>query len=940
MGIDSGDALLERGPDLDLARGLIGRALGGDGAVLALEAPAGTGKTTLLGAACELAVADGMQVLSAAGNELERDLGFGHVRRLLRPAVAGPGDPLLRGPAALAGPVLGLAGEDVAADPSAASLHGLHSLVAALAERAPLLLALDDAHWSDEATLRFAAYLARRAVGLPLLLVVSLRPDEPGRDPVLDALLHEPGVVRHGIRPLSREGTAILVGRRLGAAAPDGLADACHEVTGGNPFLLGELLSMVAGHDVDLAHAGPEVVRDLGPQAVARSALVRLARLPPAAGELARAAAIFPEGAALRHVAALAGLDAGTAAETADLLAESGILRPDRPIAFVHPLVRTSIYQELRTGARGHAHARAARLLLAEDAPAQAVAGHLLHAEPAADPAFTGALREAAQEAMRAGAPEAAVRYLRRALEEPPRRDVRGHVLHELGEAALLHGDADAVRWLREAAAAHTDERDAARSWLEAGRGLATAGRNRDAVRVIDRAIELVGDEDRELALRYEAELLWIAWQHPELKGICDERLARLPELEGATLGEQLLLCLQAGQAMERSEPHERALELARRAFADGALVAGGHRTAPMASFALSVLIATDQLEDALAVTEGSLAVMRRQGASYGIPMHHATAAEIARIQGRLADAEAEALLALETAEAQGPGHIGIEYARGQLADTLLAQGRPDDALAACDGVEPGEWTNLTAIFVAARARVRLAAGHADRACEDALAVGAYADALGTRSSTEAGGWRTVGALALARAQRRDEAIELAEEELALTRRMGARRALGEALHAAALVHGGTRTLPLLEEAVEVLRASPARVATARALADLGGALRRANRRADARGPLREALDLAVHCGAGGIAAFAEEELRATGARPRRLVLSGAEALTPSERRVAGLAAGGLTNRQIAQELFLSPKTVEMHLAASYRKLDVGSRHDLAGALGQRLSEV
>jgi DNA-binding NarL/FixJ family response regulator len=139
----------------------------------------------------------------------------------------------------------------------------------------------------------------------------------------------------------------------------------------------------------------------------------------------------------------------------------------------------------------------------------------------------------------------------------------------------------------------------------------------------------------------------------------------------------------------------------------------------------------------------------------------------------------------------------------------------------------------------------------------------------------------------------------------------------------------------LLNEAAAVLESSPARVEHARALTDLGAALRRANRRVDARDTLRAALDAADACGATPLAERARHELRAAGARPRRPRATGVQALTASERRIAEMAAEGLSNPEIAQALFVTKKTVEAHLGSVYRKLDIRSRGQLGGALRQ-----
>jgi len=166
-----------------------------------------------------------------------------------------------------------------------------------------------------------------------------------------------------------------------------------------------------------------------------------------------------------------------------------------------------------------------------------------------------------------------------------------------------------------------------------------------------------------------------------------------------------------------------------------------------------------------------------------------------------------------------------------------------------------------------------------------------------------------------------------------LARAFGAPRTLGVALRAAALVAGGQPGQALLGEAIQVLAGRDTRLEQARALADLGALLRRSNHRAEARDLLRRAIDTAHHLGAETLALQAETELRATGARPRRVLLSGLESLTASELRIAELAADRLTNREIAQTLFVTARTVEGHLTHVFYKLNVKDRSGLAAAL-------
>jgi DNA-binding NarL/FixJ family response regulator len=192
--------------------------------------------------------------------------------------------------------------------------------------------------------------------------------------------------------------------------------------------------------------------------------------------------------------------------------------------------------------------------------------------------------------------------------------------------------------------------------------------------------------------------------------------------------------------------------------------------------------------------------------------------------------------------------------------------------------------------------------------------------------------WRTMKAQALDALGRTDDGIELATEELELAREAGARGAIGHALR----IRGTLRRedgLGDLQEAVEVLAQANVPIERARTFHALGVALRRARQPTDAREPLRRALDLATACGAAGLVEDVRSELAAAGARPRSTALGGVESLTVSERRVAGLAAEGLTNRDIAQSLYVTPKTVEVHLSNAYRKLGIKSRRELAATL-------
>ena len=233
---------------------------------------------------------------------------------------------------------------------------------------------------------------------------------------------------------------------------------------------------------------------------------------------------------------------------------------------------------------------------------------------------------------------------------------------------------------------------------------------------------------------------------------------------------------------------------------------------------------------------------------------------------------------------------------------------------------------------LASRGRLALRMGDPSAALRDLEEAGRRALAL-AYVNPMALMWRSYAALAAARLGERDRARELVDEELEIARRFGAPEPIGEALRVRALLAPSADMVELAREAADVLAGSELRLAHARALIDLGAALRRGGHRRDSREPLREGLDLANRCGSVIETDRAMDELRAAGSRPRRPAARGVDSLSAQERRVATMAADGLSNREIAEALFLTRRTVEMHLTGAYRKLDVAGRGELPAAL-------
>ncbi|HEY7630570.1 MAG TPA: AAA family ATPase [Thermoleophilaceae bacterium] len=933
--------LEERESELDALLGLIRSAAGGSGAAVLVEGEAGIGKTALLAEASERAASDhGMVVLSARAGELERDFAWGVVRQLFDAAVArAPAAErarLLEGAAALAAPALGIEAGESAMDVSYAALHGLYWLTVNVAQASPLVLFVDDLHWADAPSLRFIAHLLPRIAELPVLLLLASRPrgSEPGAsEDLLAGIAAEQGVTGMRLAALSEAASAVLVRRQLAGQASDEVCLACHELTGGNPFLLRALASELAGEDGAPGDVTAEHVRRMTPEAVSSTVLLRLARLSPEALGLARAAAILGAGAPLQAAARLAGLEVDDAATSSGTLIRAGILAEDDTLTFVHPLVRTAVYQDLAAPERSRWHHRAARLLAEDNAPVEGVAAHLVQSNPGADEWTVEQLRRGAADAWTRGAPDVAADYLRRALAEPPSEQSRGLVRFELAQIELVHDPAAAVPGLREALGLVTEPGRRAEVTLALGDGLSVLGRLAEAVEVLSHSIaELEGEDAPALLSSLEAARLGAARWEPTAQKLRGELVAAIREREAR--GEPLDPRLQSQLAIEACAD---GVDLDAAVRAARATLAATERPTGAATSALPeamlVLAFADHAEEARVAIEDWVALARSRAWPLAIVFGSTVATLAAVYRGAVSEAVASARGAVAPDAEIRLAPITIAF----LVEALIERGQIDEARAelAVRGLAdelPGGWA--TTPLLLARGRLHAAAGDHQAAVDDLLATGERAEAWGVRNPAMQP-WRSSAAVSLAHLGDRRRAIQLADEEVELARAWGAPRAIGVALCAAGVAHGSEQGLALLQEAVDVLESSSAPLEHARALMYMGAALRRAKQRPKARDYLRAALDLAHQLGGVAVADRAREELVIAGARPRRDALRGRDALTASELRVAQLAASGRTNREIAEALFVTLRTVEAHLTSSYGKLGISSRQELPAALAE-----
>jgi DNA-binding CsgD family transcriptional regulator len=930
--------LLERDAEVAAIEELVEATRDGAGGFLVVEAPAGVGKTRLLAEVRRAGAGAGLETLLARGGELEREFAFGVVRQLFEQFLALAPErrrrELTGGAAALALPLF----DDTrvgAAEPAAsfATLHGLYWLAANIALEMPTALIVDDVHWADDASLRWLAYLVRRLDGLPLLVAVATRPPEHSPQPFLLAEVLA-GPDAQTLRPQAfGPATVAALVRDAFAERPDvAFIEACERATGGNPLFLKALLETLAAEHVAPTAASAARVGDTGPNAVARSVSIRLAHLPPDATGFARAAAVLGDGSALGDVAALARFDIERAARAGAALVKAEILRRDEQVEFVHPVVRAAVYTRIETDERIRAHRRAATLLADSGAPPEQAAAHLLAIPPANDPTAVALLLRAADRSLAQGAPAAAVTYLRRALDEGPEAGDRRELLGALGTAELNTDAFAAAEHLREALALTSGRVARADAALLYVKALTWIDAFEESVQALDVAINELGDEDAGLRELLEAVLVASALWTPALTEVRQQRVARVREDElGTSLGAAVMRSHLAWHHLRAGVARERAVRLARTALETGALASGEQVwTLP----AIVTLQLAGEHARADAAFEGAIGDARARGDVVSL-------VPLLLLRGWLRLHEGDLLAAEE--ELESPEFDVAEdasttaaYRAGILGEVRLEQGRLDDAQRVVEALRtrPPTHSEYRLFYFQARGRVLLELGRTAEALDDFRTVGREAEALAAENPSLVA-WRSHAALALRLLGRTAEAERLADEELALARRWGAPRAVGIALRALGLVSGGADGEQLLREAVAELDRASARLEHARALADLGAALRRRNRRVEARRQLRDAIVLAHRCGAQLVAARAREELAAAGGRPRRVLASGIDALTPSERRVARMAADGLSNKEIAQALFVTVKAVEVHLSSVYRKLEIASRRDLGAALSR-----
>ncbi|MFG2828252.1 AAA family ATPase [Streptomyces sp. NPDC048434] len=925
--------------------------LSGRSRVVQLEGSAGVGKSVLLSTWWERN--EQFRVLRARCHPLERDFAFGAVRQLFKPLLAAVSETdrarLLEGSAAA---TLRALDDDAATDPlpeaanvTASTLRELDALVSRLSRRQPLLLAVDALQWIDQPSLRWLVHFVGRADSHPVLIAVTTRSAEVKRlDPLFAELVRPANCHTIVVEPLDVRGVGQLVRSLWGAEEPDeAFCAACHAATGGHPLFVRALL-----HQAQRSGVRPTTpFRDRIPTVMLSTLGGEIShRLCQASGEvveLARALAFLGDRKPPELLAAYCGTGRAVVLSAAEDLRSLGLLRADGDLRFTHLVVRDTVLGMLSPEELGAGHARAAQVSCLNGRPDEEVAAHLLAAGPVHGSWVLPVLRRAATQALHRGAPETAVTCLRSALNQPLDGAERARVLLELGTAASHYDAALAISCVTSALEELTDE--TARSdalgvlayslLLSRGSRTDLSSVDRKIAALCDRRTADSGAADRELTLRMSALRSWMEFERPSAG-----RPAPAPspgtddDLADRTAGERQLLAIRAFRALRAALPAPYVAGLIERASVN--LPAFSHDLFPLHYFVAQTLLYLDELDTADQLNRHLTREISGRGMELLVSSLMLYQAGLALRRGNVTEALGTAQTAADQASSTGriPYALTLDTIR---IDALLAQGRTEAAERVAGthsvaGQAEVAWERPR--FLMSLAALRIAQGQPRAGLSLLRECGHHCDAAGTASPAMSP-WRSRAAAAHLALGEAKPAHALVEQELDLARRCQIPRTLGVALRVAGRVTRGRQGLDMLAEAVSVLTPSPARLELARAFHDFGAALLQQDDRRGARTALRHGLDLAVGSGATALATRLGERLHLAGGRVGRSSGPGVGALTAGEERVGTLAAQGYSNKQIAELLVVSLRTVETHLTGAYRKLGITGRPHLAAALAQ-----
>jgi DNA-binding CsgD family transcriptional regulator len=881
---------------------------GGRAWLLSLEGAAGLGKSALLAWVGADARRRGWTVLTGRAAILEGANDFGVLRQVL----AGL-PPLPDGRAATAlGPV-----------PEDASPFDVFERVSAhlldLTAGSPVLITVDDLQWCDALSLRWLAYLAHRSANLPLALVLAGSPGEVSEHQFLvDELIAI--CERCTLQRLTQAPLRRWIADVLDSPPDETFVEGCHQATGGNGALLAELLPALAAGSVAPVEDSLALIESVGAAAVSRRVLPWIKRGCPKALAVAQAVAVLGDDSDLVLVAELAGLDLDTAARAVDQLIKLDILSDTSPLRYVHSLTRAVVNAGMSAGVRTAQRLGAARLVRDHYAEPERAAAHLMAVDMSGEPWALDTLRAAATCALNSGRPETALQYLRRALAEPMPDRVRAELTARVGAVEADAGVAGAGSTLRQALTMAVEPSLRVRIGVDLAYLDATAGRPlKPALEIVDEACaqspprEVAAEAEFGVFMAHAAAGEFFDRRMPRLRELVagDARLSSLAGVVGAWTntrrGRDRVGCVRRALSVLQAIDNRKTWELRLRWSAVRTLI--------------------DAEEYDLAETGGRFA--HRQGAAGDAALSAYLRGRVAHGRGDLESARTELERALDNPAVVGATHVmrllGLVHVLTDIGDLDAADRLVQDPGPAA----PGGRAWAAAALTYAKASLCMARDQRREALEGFLEAGRTLGELGI-DNPGLFAWRSRAARCHALLGDSTAATSLAAEEVRLARRWGAPRALSTALTAAGVV---ALDLDAALEAVAVLDGIEAELHRAAALVDLGVVQWETGAVDQAHDHLQDGYALARTIGARSVWLRAARYIKRAGGRPDLGRIGGVNALTTQERAAAERAAAGATNRQIADDMVLTQRTVEQYLTSAYRKLGITGRPQLAAAL-------
>lgn len=911
-----------------------GASLGAGQAVL-LRGPAGIGKTKLLSVALDELTPLARTVLTVKCPE-SGSTAYETVRGLFEPLRltedGAESSPLLSGSARLALPaLLPNRTDETGPTDTYAVMHGLHWLTAGLSTDGLVVLAIDDVQWCDEASLRWLGFLLRRAEDLPLMVLMTQRTGhEQSRPEVLDEISDTLSCLIVDLPPLTTEAVGEMLHWAFDRELDSAFSAKCAEITGGNPFLVRRVVSRLRGDEIPPGAEQAALLDELGWNVVARSLLDRL---PRDAYAVATAIAVLG-GETIEMIAALAGTQPGPAGAAVEVLRANDLLLGDG-LDYAHDLIRSAVLDTTSANERVALRERAARLLNDSGRPAEEVAVQLmlLPGDPA--PWMVGVLLTAAESAKHRGAPAAAAHYLSQALKHDP-DDVT--LLAALARVLGQSEPAKALEYLEHALGLVRDPRTRAPLVVQYALTSLEVQNSLRAFELVDEVLDSIEAEggaeatpaDRALRTLVEFAYLISGLDEKSTVDRVGRRFRDYVPPQGDTAEERQLLGMLSSLGTFQGRPATEVAAQAEKVLRIGDVAPGGWA---VLSASLSLYLA-DEIDPALVALTALIEHAQRTGEAWTHTLGASTRAQVYRWAGNVGEALSDAQLSFDVVlqESWAPNVVMPQTA---LASALIRRGEPARAQEVLDLITRPRLDRFTLEYhwyVMARARSRAALGDLEGAlthfyrCADSLAEGGIGNPV-------LAPWWFDAADVLAELGRPHEGLDLIERVEESVHRWGTTRALGMFRMARGVLTAGDAGIDLLTDAVHTLADSPGRLEQARAEYLLG---RRLYRRGDAEGArerLRQSIDLAVLCRDQLQLNQSLPALSEAGGRLRRSTASPADTLSGSERRVAEQAIAGATNREIAESLFLTQRTVEFHLTSVYRKLGIRGRQELARVL-------